>query len=281
MRRKILIMGLPGAGKTTLTKLLAPMLRAVVFNADEVRANVNQDLGFSHADRIEHARRMGWLCDRVVASGGVAIADFICPTPETRAAFGDAFVVWVDRLKVSRFADTNNLFEPPLSCDVRVAALGSAQFWAETIAQITRSIFDPQSPTALFVGRFQPFHDGHRRLIEEGLRRVGQACIAVRDTHKLDESNPLGFFDVKQRIESALIAHLGRFIVTPIPNVTHIFYGRDVGYCVERINLDDEIEAISATTLRNQLPPHFDPGVDLEMRATDRDFQQCDIRPED
>src|SRR5437763_12623394 len=59
-RRKILIMGLPGAGKTTLASILAPRLNAVMFNADEIRANIHKDLGFSVEDRIEHARRMGW-----------------------------------------------------------------------------------------------------------------------------------------------------------------------------------------------------------------------------
>jgi Adenylylsulphate kinase len=71
---KILIMGLPGAGKTTLATALAPLLNAVVFNADAVRANLSRDLGFTHADRIEHARRMGWMCDRVVEAGGTVVA---------------------------------------------------------------------------------------------------------------------------------------------------------------------------------------------------------------
>src|SRR4051812_34589465 len=96
--RRILIMGLPGAGKTTLANALAPLLNAVVFNADAVRANLSRDLGFTHPDRVEHARRMGWMCDRVVEAGGTVIADFICPTAETRAAFGDAFTIWVDRI---------------------------------------------------------------------------------------------------------------------------------------------------------------------------------------
>jgi adenylylsulfate kinase-like enzyme len=101
--RKILIMGLPGAGKTTLATTLAPLINAVVFNADAVRANLSRDLGFSHADRVEHARRMGWMCDRVVEAGGTVIADFICPTEETRAAFGDAFTIWLDRIPARPF----------------------------------------------------------------------------------------------------------------------------------------------------------------------------------
>ena len=255
MYRKILIMGLPGAGKTTLAAGLAPRLNAVHFNADEVRKNVNKDLGFSEADRIEHAHRMGWLCDQVVKVGGFAVADFICPTPETRAAFvegGEAFVVWVDRIRKGRFEDTNRMFVPPEKYDLRVPAEGTPEYWIDQIAQRVRPVFDAKKSTALFIGRYQPFHAGHQRLIEEGLRRVGQACIAVRDTQHTDEKNPLSFFDVSRRIEAALRPHAGRFVIVPLPNVTHVFYGRDVGYVVERIVLDDATEAISATETRKK-----------------------------
>jgi adenylylsulfate kinase len=161
MAHKILIMGLPGAGKTTLAKSLAPLLNAVIFNADEVRANINRDLGFALEDRIEHARRMGWMCDRVIEAGGTAIADFICPTPQTRAAFGPDFVVWVDRITEGRFADTNRMFVAPEAFDVRVTAEGTPRHWAEKILARLSPTFDPQKPTALFIGRYQPFHDGH------------------------------------------------------------------------------------------------------------------------
>ena len=90
MRKKILIMGLPVAGKTTLARHLASRLNAVHYNADDVRANVNRDLGFSESDRVEHARRMGWLCNQVEKAGCFAVADFICPTPRAREAFSRA-----------------------------------------------------------------------------------------------------------------------------------------------------------------------------------------------
>jgi len=253
MSHKILIMGLPGAGKTTLARELAPLLNAAVFNADEVRANINKDLGFSHPDRVEHARRMGWLCERVVETGGTAIADFICPTPEARAAFGPAFTIWLDRIDAGRFADTNAMFVPPDRIDIRVTAEGSPRHWAEKALSILRPAYDSRKPTALLIGRYQPFHDGHRKLIELAIDRVGQVCIAVRNTQGTDAKNPLGFFDVKSRIEAGLRHRAGRFEVVSVPNITHVFYGRDVGYVVERLELDAATENISATAIRREI----------------------------
>lgn len=252
--KRILIMGLPGAGKTTLAKALLPRLNAVHFNADEVRANVHKDLGFSLEDRLEHARRMGWLCEQVARTGAYAIADFICPTAETRAAFGEAFTVWVDRIAEGRFADTNRMFEPPGRYDIRVTADGPPEFWAEKVATTLRPLFDPKKPTALLIGRYQPFHEGHKALVEAALARVGQVCIGIRDTHGVDDKNPFSFDFVRARIEEALRTHTGRFVVVQLPNIAAVFYGRDVGYVVEKIDLDDpSLHAISGTQRRQQI----------------------------
>jgi adenylylsulfate kinase len=253
MNRKILLMGLPGAGKTTLARALAPRLAAVHFEADAVRANINKDLGFSVEDRLEQARRMGWLCDQVVAAGGFAIADFVCPLAETRAAFGPAFTVWLDRIEEGRFEDTNRLFQAPEDYDIRVTAEGTPEYWAEQVASHLVPTFDPKKPTALFIGRYQPFHDGHRALILEGMKRVGQVCIAVRDTVGTSEKDPFRFEYVRAQIERSLKDHEGKFTVVQLPNITAVYYGRDVGYAVERIDLDAGLTAVSATEIRKRI----------------------------
>jgi hypothetical protein len=255
--KKIVILGLPGAGKTTLARALAPLIEAVHFNADAVRAAISRDLGFALADRVEHARRMGWLCDQVVAAGHHAIADFVCPTAATRAAFGSAFTVFVDTIAAGRFADTNAMFEPPDRVDYLVQEKDAATHAARVRDALRGSAlredgggFDWRKPTALFIGRYQPFHDGHRRLVLEGLARVGQACIAVRDTHGIDATNPFAFPAVAARIAEMMADQRERITVVQLPNVTHVFYGRDVGYAVERIELPADVERISATALR-------------------------------
>lgn len=137
-KKKVLLLGLPGAGKTTLAEQLVPMLNAVWFNADDVRQNITYHLGFEEKDRIQQAKTMKWLSDKVVAAGHYAVVDFICPTPATREAFGwkDAFVIWVDRIEAGRFEDTNQMFVKPNHYDFRIPPEGSAKNWANLIYQV-------------------------------------------------------------------------------------------------------------------------------------------------
>lgn len=118
---KILIMGLPGAGKTTLAKELSKEINAIHLNADEMRNKVWTDLTFKYTDRLIMAQRMGALSDMLVNQGYNVIADFVCPTEKTRQAFGKAFIIWVNRIKKSRFDDTNHLFEKPSFFDICIS----------------------------------------------------------------------------------------------------------------------------------------------------------------
>ena len=92
--KKILIMGLPGAGKTTLADKLAPLINGERINADEVRRKAN-DWDFSMEGRLRQSKRMRDLAQILLAKGKFVVADFVCPTPETRKDFDADYIIWI------------------------------------------------------------------------------------------------------------------------------------------------------------------------------------------
>ena len=129
----ILIMGLPGSGKTTLASELAPLIRAKRINADEVRKEAN-DWDFSKEGRKRQSIRMAALAKKILQDGSHVIADFICPTPEARAMFPADFIIWVDTIKKGRFEDTNKMFIKPEKFDCHVTTQ-NAKEWAKQISE--------------------------------------------------------------------------------------------------------------------------------------------------
>ena len=108
----ILIMGLPGAGKTTLANELATLIKSERLNADEIRKAAN-DWDFSEEGRTRQAKRMSEAALKIKSEGINVIADFICPTAEARKLFPADYIVWVDTIKKGRFEDTNHMFVKP------------------------------------------------------------------------------------------------------------------------------------------------------------------------
>jgi len=127
----ILVMGLPGAGKTTLANELAPLLNAKRVNADEVRKAAN-DWDFSEEGRKRQSKRMSDLALNLKNEGNYVIADFICPTPEARNLFPADFIIWVDTIIEGRFEDTNQMFVKPEKYDFHVTSQ-DAKHWASKI----------------------------------------------------------------------------------------------------------------------------------------------------
>jgi adenylylsulfate kinase len=113
---KILVMGLPGSGKTTLAeKLFLEIVKnrpAEWVNADELRTEC-KDWDFSDTGRLRQAKRMTVIANAGVENGFVMVSDFVCPKKEYRELFDADITVWMDTVKESEYEDTNNLFEPP------------------------------------------------------------------------------------------------------------------------------------------------------------------------
>ena len=128
---KILIMGLPGSGKTTLASKLVPLLNAKWLNNDEVRKAAN-DWDFSEEARTRQAKRMADLAEKHKQEGHYVVADFICPTPKARELFNADYVVWVDTIDKGRFEDTNKMFVKPKNFNLRVTTK-NAEIWAQKI----------------------------------------------------------------------------------------------------------------------------------------------------
>ncbi len=116
---------------------------------------------------------------------------------------------------------------------------------------------DWTKPTAQILGRFNPWNDGHKALFDEVLRKADpdrqpkhreptsdahQVCIMVRDMG-------LGNFEeIKEAINDDMyLEYYGRYEIIQVPNITNIFYGRKVGFDVDRVNLPNELESVNET----------------------------------
>jgi adenylylsulfate kinase len=258
MTKRILIMGLPGSGKTYLATALQTKLgNCAWFNADKVREQFN-DWDFSHEGRIRQSKRMRELADNCPNNPKYAIADFVAPLVEMRNNFKADWTIWVDTIREGRYADTNAMFQEPEVYDFRITEQ-DAEKWADFIADHIldnrrRPAFDWKKETVQMLGRWQPWHDGHRALFERLLSKTGQVVIQVRDVQGWQGSNPFEVEKVKGFIKRDLDPlYQGQYEIQVVPNIVHIGWGRGVGYTASEEIFDDATTDISATKIRKEL----------------------------
>ena len=276
-------MGLPGSGKTYFAERLKRYLeqhgdvmkvspgrvlgyegipgpdffnvKVDWFNADEIRKRFN-DWDFSREGRIRQSLRMFEFA--VKCSGDFVICDFVAPLPEMRHNFKADWTIWMDTIDAGRYDDTNRAFVPPDVYDFRITEQ-NADKWVEFVGQHIldnrrRPVFDFKKETALLLGRYQPWHEGHRALFERAITKSGQVIIQVRDCQGWNKSNPFEFDKVKKFIRRDLDPiYQGQYEIMLVPNITEIVYGRDVGYKITQETFTDEIHAISATNIRKSM----------------------------
>jgi adenylate kinase family enzyme len=252
--KKILVMGLPGAGKTYFAERLVPKINAVHLNADKIREKF-YDWDFSEEGRLRQAQRMSDLAEEEIKKGNHVVADFVSPTEKSREVFNPDIVIWLDTITEGRFEDTNKVFVAPENYDFRIA-IQNSDFWSTYIAKrINKTGWDSKSPTTQLLGRWQPWHEGHRALFERAIEKTGQVYLMIRDVQGVGD-NPFDFESAASRIRENLSDRFEEDVdyrIVLVPNLVHITYGRTVGYKIEQEFLGEELESVSATKKREEL----------------------------
>ena len=279
--QRILIMGLPGSGKTyfaeklkkyiednsnTQTMPLARMAHLELmplqysskvdwFNADDVRKRFN-DWDFSREGRIRQSIRMFDFA--VSCTEDFVICDFVAPLVEQRNNFKADWCIWMDTIDAGRFEDTNQAFVEPEQYDFRITEQ-NAEKWAEFVGDHIlynrrRPRFDWKKETVQMLGRWQPWHAGHRALFERLIARTEQVVIQVRDVQGWQGSNPFAIDQVRAAIKRDLDpVYQGQYEIQIVPNIVHIGWGRGVGYTHAEETFDEAITSISGTAIRKSL----------------------------
>ena len=111
--------------------------------------------------------------------------------------------------------------------------------------------------TGVFIGRFQPWHEGHQACIEAILKTHDRAVLLIRTGEK-NEKNPFGFTEVCGFIRGAMgpLIEAGTITLIELPDPGFdltVFHGRAVGYGIEELKMPPAIEAVSATQKRKEM----------------------------
>lgn len=109
------------------------------------------------------------------------------------------------------------------------------------------NMYNAHKRYAMFIGRWQPFHNGHKYIIDQALAQGQNVCVAIRNT-EISEKNP---YTVQQRTEMLRRVYGDKVMVVVIPDITSINIGRKVGYAVNRVDPPEHIGKISGTNVRS------------------------------
>lgn len=114
----------------------------------------------------------------------------------------------------------------------------------------------PNNPASMFIGRWQPFHPGHKKLIETVLKKGKPVVIGIRDT-EISKKNPFSTTERWSKIQEELKEYSPLVKIITVPDIDEVCYGREVGYLIRRIQLDGKTEKISGTKVRAKTVSNF------------------------
>lgn len=233
--------GESGAGKTTLARKLQEEWPCIILDGNEMRASISEGAGFSPEDRAEHNFRVARLAKELSKQTNVVVS-VIAPLRNVRDSISEDMDVEWFYLKRKLPERKGHFYEE--SDEYPVIYMGELTIeesldWLKSYLGIEKKTY------SLFIGRWQPLHEGHLALFDKVHAEGKNIAIGIRDTER-DTDNPLS---AKERFE--MIKHaVPDAEVFVMPDISEIVYGRKVGWGIREIRLDEETESISATKIR-------------------------------
>jgi len=125
--------------------------------------------------------------------------------------------------------------------------------WDKKI-HVKSSLPKKDNQSSLFIGRWQPLHEGHKELFRQVINEGGKVCVAIRDV-ETDEKNPFSPTEIMLNIHDQMKDEIerGKLSVIIIPDICSVEFGRGVGYDIIEHIPPQEIHDISATKIREQM----------------------------
>lgn len=107
---------------------------------------------------------------------------------------------------------------------------------------------------AMYIGRWQPWHAGHRWLIDQSLNKGKKVLLCIREVEP-DEKNPWTAQEILVNLTNELLDLIeeGRVKIIKIPDIESVNIGRGIGYDVIEHIPPQDIEQISATKIREEM----------------------------
>jgi len=263
--------GLPCSGKTTIAKELIQHFKAYHLDGDIVRKSLCKDLGFSKEDRLENLRRVSILAKTLNDVGLNVVASFIAPYKTVREEIrkrieesSNFVLVYVKcSLKECMARDCKGMYQKALKGEIKdftgISAPYEAPEKADVIAD-TESLSPQQSANiilnylyekrllirkaSLFIGRFSPFHNGHKYIFDSVLNNGGSILVAIHNSRDKYTSEQR-----KMMIEK-VYADNPRVQVIIVPDIDKVCVGRGVGYQIMAV--PEKIREISASKIRQE-----------------------------
>ena len=107
---------------------------------------------------------------------------------------------------------------------------------------------------SMFIGRWQPWHNGHQWLIDQRLKEGKNVWIAIRDVEP-NKNQPWTAQEVLENLSKQLVdlINTGRIKISIVPDIESVNYGRGVGYEIIEHVPPENIKEISTTKIRKKM----------------------------